>query len=46
MMYQTFQTTHNYNVGIYCRLSRDDDNDTYSQSIISQKESLSNYVLE
>ena len=40
------QTTTKYNVAIYCRLSRDDGTDAFSQSIVSQKESLSKYVLE
>lgn len=34
-----------YNVGIYCRLSRDDGNDNESLSIQNQKELLTNYVL-
>ncbi len=33
-----------YNVGIYCRLSKDDNKGTESNSITSQKESLTDYV--
>ena len=33
-----------YNVGIYCRLSRDDGNDSISMSIQNQKDSLIEYV--
>ena len=36
---------HNiYNVGIYCRLSKDDNTGNESNSIISQKEILSDFV--
>lgn len=35
-----------YNVGIYCRLSKDDIGSGYSSSILSQKEILEKYVRE
>ncbi|MCG9969979.1 recombinase family protein [Pelotomaculum terephthalicicum JT] len=35
-----------YNVGIYTRLSKEDDNNTESESIANQKEYLSRYVIE
>lgn len=37
-------TLDTYNVGIYCRLSRDDGNDSVSMSIENQKNSLTEYV--
>lgn len=36
----------NYNVGIYCRLSRDDERTGESVSIENQREMLSRYVRE
>jgi len=35
-----------YNVGIYCRLSRDDDNSSESASIATQKAMITKYVQE
>lgn len=37
-------TTKTYNVGIYCRLSNDDERDGESVSIENQKLLLQNYV--
>ena len=35
-----------YNVGIYCRLSREDERTGESVSVENQREMLSRYVLE
>lgn len=35
-----------YNVGIYCRLSREDEGDNQSESINNQRDYLTKYVLE
>ena len=41
------RTCSNYNVGIYCRLSRDDNNgNSESMSIANQKQMLTAYVNE
>lgn len=46
MIQEQYQMNHLniYNVGIYCRLSRDDNTGNESNSITSQKEILSDYV--
>ena len=44
-MYQTTQI-NDINVAIYCRLSRDDGNDSVSSSIQNQRETLVNYCNE
>lgn len=41
---QTVISNLTYNVGIYCRLSRDDGNDSISMSIENQRDSLKEYV--
>lgn len=47
-MQQTSKLTksENFNVAIYCRLSRDDGQDSVSSSIQNQKETLINYCNE
>ena len=35
---------HNKTIALYCRLSRDDENEGYSSSIMSQKQILSQYA--
>ncbi len=46
MIQTTIRNNHHniYNVGIYCRLSKDDNSGNESNSIISQKEILSDFV--
>ena len=46
MIQTTIRNNHHnvYNVGIYCRLSKDDNTGNESNSIISQKEILSDFV--
>ena len=39
-------TEKTYNVGIYCRLSNDDERDGESVSIENQRQLLQRYVLE
>lgn len=45
-MYQKQTTDKTYNVAIYCRLSRDDGNDSVSSSIQNQRETLTKYCKE
>lgn len=37
---------YNYNVGIYCRLSKDDDTEGESSSILTQRAMLTDYCIE